>query len=182
MPGLSTPTVPSAAENVAGEQLGNLELTSKPRSNVSETATPDGNIAVNLPRALRNPGTNDDIVLMDGDTITIPERPTTVLVLGAVYHQRGVQYRAGETLQQYIDETGGYAPDAAKDRIEIIRLGGGLSPAKKAGPIQPGDVIVVPTKVLAATISNHTDVITSFFQSLTSSLLLYRLATVLFGL
>lgn len=182
VPSASAAALPNAAAGSAGTQLGNQELVSKARSNVNDTAHPDGNIAVNLPRALRNPGTTDDIILLDGDTITIPETPTTVLVLGAVFHERGVQYRTGETLQQYIDEAGGYAPDAAKDRIEVIRLGGGLSPAKKAGPIQPGDVIVVPTKVLAISIASHADVIGSFFRSLTSSVLVYKFATSIFGL
>ena len=154
VPSASTTALPNAAADAAGNQLANQELVSKARSNVTDIASPDGNIAVDLPRALKHPGTEEDIVLQDGDTVTIPETPTTVQVLGAVFHTRGVQYRPGETLQQYVDEAGGYAPDAAKDRIEVIRVGGGLTPAKKAGPIQPGDVILVPTKVLAIKISN----------------------------
>ncbi|MCW3098007.1 MAG: Periplasmic protein involved in polysaccharide export [Chthonomonadaceae bacterium] len=174
--------LPNAAADAAGNQLANQELVSRARSNITDIPVPDGNIAVNVPRALKNPGTGDDIVLQDGDTITIPETPTTVQVLGAVFHTRGVQYRPGETLQQYVDEAGGFAPDAAKDRIEVIRVGGGLIPARKAGQIQPGDVILVPTKVLAIKISNNSDYISQFFSSLTSSVLVYKLATSLFGL
>jgi len=177
----ASPALPNAAADESGKQLARAELVTKARPN-TELEVPDGNIAVNLPRALQNPGTNEDITLLDGDTITIPERPTTVEVIGAVYHKRGVQYRPGETLQQYVDEAGGYTPDAARDRIEVIRVGGGLVPARKAGKIQPGDVILVPTKVLATKISNNTDYITQFFSSVTSSILVYKLATSLFGL
>ena len=173
---------PNAAAGAAGTQLANQELVSKARLNVTDSQRPDGNIAVNLPLALRHPGTPDDIVLLDGDTITIPETPATVQIVGAVFHPRGVQFRPGETLQQYVDEAGGYAPDAARNGIEIIRMGGGLAPSKKAGPIQPGDVIAVPTKVLAISIASHTDIIGEFFRSLTSSVLIYKLATSIFGL
>jgi protein involved in polysaccharide export with SLBB domain len=182
IPSTAASAVPNVAAGAAGAQLATQELVSKARNNVNEAAQPDGNIAVNLPQALRRPGTAEDIILLDGDTITIPETPTTVQIVGAVFHQRGVQYRPGATLQQYVDEAGGYAPDAAKDRIEVIRLGGGLAPAKKAGAIQPGDVIVVPTKVLAISIAGHSDQIGDFFRSLTSSALIYKFATGLFGL
>ena len=182
VPSPSASAASNAAAGVAGAQLANQELVSKARPNVNDLNQPDGNIAVNLPLALRHPGTPDDIVLLDGDTITIPETPTTVQIVGAVFHQRGVQYRPNETLQQYVDEAGGYAPDAAKDRIEVIRVGGGLSPAKKAGQIQPGDVIVVPTKVLAISIAGHGNAISDFFKSLTSSALIFKFASSLFGL
>ncbi|MCW3055166.1 MAG: Periplasmic protein involved in polysaccharide export, partial [Chthonomonadales bacterium] len=181
VPNSTAAALPNAAADDAGKQLANSSLVTKARSN-TELEIPDGNIAVNFPLALQRPGTTDDIILLDGDTITIPERPTTVQVIGAVYHKRGVQYRPGETLQQYVDEAGGFTPDAAKDRIEVIRVGGGLVPARKAGKIQPGDVILVPTKVLATKISSNTDYITQFFSSLTSSVLVYKLATSLFGL
>jgi len=181
VPNSNAATLPNAAAEDTGKQLANSSLVTKARSN-TELEIPDGNIAVNLPLALQHPGTTDDIILLDGDTITVPERPTTVQVIGAVYHKRGVQYRPGETLQQYVDEAGGFTPDAAKDRIEVIRVGGGLVPARKAGKIQPGDVILVPTKVLATKISSNTDYITQFFSSVTSSVLVYKLATSLFGL
>ena len=129
VPSASSAAAPNAAAGAAGTQLANQELVSKARPNVTETSRPDGNIAVNLPLALRHPGTPDDIVLMDGDTITIPETPMTVQIVGAVFHPRGVQFRPNETLQQYVDEAGGFAPDAAKNGIEIIRMGGGLAPS-----------------------------------------------------
>jgi protein involved in polysaccharide export with SLBB domain len=182
VPTAAPPPTTNAAAGVAGTQLANQELVSKARNNVGELSQPDGNIAVNLPLALRHPGTSDDIILLDGDTIDIPETPTTVLILGTVFHKRGVQYRPNETLQQYVDEAGGYAPDSAKDRIEVIRMGGGLTPIKKAGPIQPGDVIVIPSKVLAISIGNHANAISQFFSSLTSSALIYKFATSVFGL
>lgn len=182
IPSSTATTVPNAAAGTAGTQLANQNLVTPARPSASDVEKPDGNIAVNLPNALLHPRTKEDIILLDGDTITIPDMPTTVQIVGAVFHQRGVQYRPGESLQQYVDEAGGFAPDAARDRIEVIRLGGGLVPAKKAGPIQPGDVILVPTKVLAAKISSNSDTIGEFFRTLTSSALIYKFATSIFGL
>jgi hypothetical protein len=121
-------------------------------------------------------------MLVDGDTVTVPEAPTTVQVVGAVFHGRGVLYKAGAKLDYYVAQTGGFAPDAARDRIEVIHVGGGLVPASKAGPLLPGDVIVVPTRVLAEKIASHQGGIGDIFKSLTSSAIIFKVATSLFGL
>ena len=68
---------------------------------------------------------------MDGDTITVPEKPTTIQVIGAVINQRGVLFLPGKALDYYIAQSGGYAPDAAVKTIEVIRAGGGITPANK---------------------------------------------------
>jgi polysaccharide export outer membrane protein len=172
--------VPSAA---LATQLARRDLVSAPRVLSADDLAPSGNVAVNLARALRRPGGEDDVTLMDGDTVTVPIMPTTVQVVGAVVNSRAVLFHAGEKVDYYVANSGGFTPDAARDRIVIIHTGGGLIPADKAGPLRPGDVIVVPTKVVAAKISDsHSNGLDDIFRSVTSAAVTLRLATVLLGL
>ena len=174
------------AQNAAGtavaQQLGTKSLTTPARQFKEADLTPQGNIAVNLPEALKKPGGYEDIILSDGDQIIIPETPTTVQVIGAVYHSSGVQYTPTQNMDYYIQHAGGYASDAAKDRILIIRRGGGVIPAGKAGQIRPGDLIFIPTRVQAEKISGKSNAFNDIFKTVTNTALTAFLATRLFGL
>jgi len=99
-----------------------------PRRLTSKELEPYGNLAINLPEALRKPGGGDDILVVDGDTINIPETPTMIPAVGAVVVSVGVPYLPGKNLGYYIAHAGGFAPDAATDRIVVIHAGGGLEP------------------------------------------------------
>ncbi|MDE2127230.1 MAG: SLBB domain-containing protein [Armatimonadetes bacterium] len=158
------------------------KLVSPARELTDQQLQPTGNVAINLPDALLDPGGSHDILLADGDSITVPEQPTTVQVIGAVFNARGVVFKRGANLHYYIDQAGGFAPDAATKRIEVIHMGGGLIPARRVRSLSAGDFILVPTKVLAARISNNQNLFDSFFRSLTSAALVYKVATSVFGL
>jgi protein involved in polysaccharide export with SLBB domain len=180
--GGNTPNpVSGAAASALATQLSSQEIVTPARKLTTDQTDPNGNLAVDLPAALRKPGGQDDVLLADGDTITVPETPTTVHVTGAVFSKRGVLYRPGARLDHYIAQAGGFAPDAAIDRIEVIHVGGGLIPASKVKEIMPGDVIVVPTRVLAEKISTHQNTLDSIFKNLTNSAIVFRLATGIFG-
>ena len=112
----------------------------------------------------------------------MPETPTTIQVIGAVTNQRGVLYSPGKPLAFYVAQAGGFTPDSAKDHIVIIHAGGGIIPANKTHELRPGDVILVPTKVLAQKISENRNGFGDFFKSLTSSAILFRVSTGLLGL
>ena len=162
---------PTPGANIVSAQLAGRDLVSAPRVLGPDDLVSDGNVAVNLTEALRHPGGGEDLPLVDGDTITIPERPTTVQVIGAVMTARAVMFQPGLKIDTYVANAGGYTPDAARDRIVVIHLGGGLITADKAGPLQPGDVIVVPTKVMAEKLSSGHSGGGNLFQSLGSSAL-----------
>jgi protein involved in polysaccharide export with SLBB domain len=170
----------SIAQQAAGRVLSH-ELVSQPRSLKPADLQANGNVAIDLPAAIKHPHGVDDLVMVDSDAIDIPETPTTVQVVGAVQFSRGVLYRKGERLDYYISRAGGFAQDAARDRILIIRLGGGLLPIAKAKEFLPGDVLLVPTKVLAAKIASHSNDIDTFFRALTTSTIIFFVAQRLFG-
>jgi protein involved in polysaccharide export with SLBB domain len=186
-PGLNIPGFTTAPETATPglekgtESLFKDDLVSPPRNLTAEDLAPNGNVAVNLKEAVAKPGSPDDFVMLDGDTITIPVRPTTVQVIGAVYHPRGVLFRDGSGADYYLDQAGGYALDAAKDRVQVIRAGGGLTPLKKVGKFQPGDVILVPTAPQAAKIEQKRDTIGDIFKGITNTSLVLLVAKKLVG-
>lgn len=110
---------------------------------------PGGNINVNVEKAMKRRGSPDDLVLQDGDILVIPDRPSTVGVVGAVVAPSAVLFQAGKTVGYYIDNSGGLTLDAAKDRILVIRANGLLVKANRGTRINLGDLVWVPTKVMA---------------------------------
>ena len=180
IPGLSPAGVGGAANpNVSGlvDNLRTINPVSPGRLLTPSQLQPNGSVAVRLADALKHPGSGEDFLLKDGDTIVVPEMPTTVQVVGAVINGRGVLFKPGQSVDHYIKYVGGFTPDAAKDRIEIIHAGGGLIPASDAGAIQPGDLILVPTKVQAEKISRGGNSFSNLFQGLVSSAIVLRLLT-----
>jgi protein involved in polysaccharide export with SLBB domain len=162
--------------------LSQNSLVSPGRLLTPSQLVPNGAVAVQLAQALKQPGGTEDVLLKDGDTLVVPETPTTVQVVGAVYRGSGVVYRPGQSIDYYVRQVGGFTPDAATDRIEVIHAGGGLVPADKAGALQPGDLILVPTKVLAEKISRSGGGFTDFFQGLVGSAITLKVLSSVFGL
>lgn len=175
------PSAGNPATAALAIELSKHDLVSRPRVLADSDLAPNGNIAIDLPAALSKPQGTEDILMADGDTISIPEMPTTIQVVGAVVNQRGVKFQQGAGLMHYIDAAGGFAPDVAKDRIVVIHAGGGLTPAAKVRALRPGDLIFVPTRVMSEKLSNGSNSFASFFQSLTSSAIIFKLATGVFG-
>ena len=155
----------AAAAAAAAAVKTERDPVSPPRQFLDTGLQPAGNIAVDVASALRHPGGDADVVLEEGDTVTIPTQPTTIEVAGAVFNTRGVVFKPGAGLDYYIAQAGGYAPDAARDRIEVIHMGGGLVPANKVRRLRAGDMILVPTKVLAAKIATHRSAFDSILKT-----------------
>ena len=177
IPDISSSSLPSAGTS----SLFSRDLVSAPRVLQADDIVPKGNVFVDMPAAIKKPGSQADMTLLDGDKINIPEAPTTVQVIGAVIHSRSIVYQENTPLSEYIAESGGYTSDAATDRILVIRMGGGLTPINKLKKLEPGDVILVPTKVLAAKLTSKQNDIDSIFRSLTNSALIVLVAKKLIG-
>lgn len=77
-------------------------------------------MAVNLRNALENPGSEDDIILEEGDMITIPKKPVAVQAFGAVNIQKKVPFYTGLTARRLIRESGGFAENANKGGTYVL--------------------------------------------------------------
>ena len=180
--GLSGAAAPNAAAAaVAQQQFSSINLATPARILQNGDLLPSGNFVVNIPEAMKHPGGDEDIILKDGDRIVIPETPTSVQVAGAINNPSGVQFVTGQRLDYYIERSGGYLKDYAKDRILVIRRGGGVLPASKVKEMRPGDLIFVPTRVLAEKISAKSNAFNDLFKTLSNTALSALVVTRLFG-
>ena len=103
-------------------------------------------VGINLDKALAEPGSNFDIVLREGDKISVPEYTNTVKISGDVMYPNTVAYRKGKNVGYYVDQAGGWGSRAKKSRTYIIYMNGTVAKIGKDAKVEPGCEIVVPSK------------------------------------
>jgi protein involved in polysaccharide export with SLBB domain len=106
-------------------------------------------VGIELDKAIKNPGSDADIVLEDGDRLVIPQLTNTVKVDGNVMFPNAVAYKEGAKLKHYIEQAGGYGMNAKKTKAIVVYMNGTVARAKKNSKdlIQPGCQIIVPSKL-----------------------------------
>ena len=105
-------------------------------------------VAVDLGKALENPGGEEDIVLREGDQLVIPQFSNTVKISGEVSYPISMNFKKGENLKYYIKHAGGYSNRAKKNGVYAIYMNGAVEKvgSRSSMDIEPGCEIVVPTK------------------------------------
>jgi protein involved in polysaccharide export with SLBB domain len=98
-----------------------------------------------------------DIALEDGDRFVVPNRASTVNVIGAVYDQNTFLFAESSRVGMYLRRAGGASGDADRQHEFVIRADGEVVSRETTGgfwksnfeslPINPGDTIIVPEKV-----------------------------------
>jgi protein involved in polysaccharide export with SLBB domain len=106
-------------------------------------------------------GTNADIELRSGDILTIPKRPGFILVSGQVYNATAITYVPGKDAEWYLRQAGGATELANRNEIFVIRANG-LVVGRRSGEwyqekvlsarLNPGDVVVVPQKIIGGSV------------------------------
>lgn len=125
-----------ARQSAAGKDSINLEQLA-----IQEQYT----VGIHLDEALANPGSTQDIELMDGDRLIVPRFNHTVRISGSVNAPNTVAYEEGEKYKYYVRQAGGFAEHSKKGHAYIVYQNGTIAVAKK-GKVEPGCEIVVPTK------------------------------------
>jgi polysaccharide export outer membrane protein len=114
-------------------------------------AKPVGRLVIDLKRAMAaKPGSEQDIVLKDGDQLLVPRVSQEVTVIGEVQSATSHLYNKSFTRDDYIAMSGGLTPRADEDHIYVVRADGSV--VTRSGnawfsggvAIRPGDTIVVP--------------------------------------
>jgi polysaccharide export outer membrane protein len=114
-----------------------------------------GRIDVSLPRAMSDQQSQDNLVMMDGDSINVPQYSPVVRVSGAVNSPASITYQPGRDLNYYIDAAGGTLPTGNRAGSYVVQPNGTREVYRQHwGPLpdavpEPaaGAEIVVPIKV-----------------------------------
>ena len=106
-------------------------------------------------------GTPADIEVRRGDVLRIPKRPGFVLVSGQVYNASAISFAPGKSAGWYLQRAGGATAAANRRDIFVIRANGSVV-GRGSGEwydrnvlstrLQPGDVVVVPQKIIGASL------------------------------
>lgn len=103
-------------------------------------------VGIELDKALKNPGTDDDPILREGDRIVVPRYDGTVKINGEVLFPNTVYFKEGKNTDYYINLAGGTTATAKKSMTVIIYMNGMVARADRKHKPRPGCQIVVPTK------------------------------------
>ena len=106
-------------------------------------------VGIELDKAIANPGSDADIVLREGDRLTVPVYNGTVKINGEVMYPNTVAYKEGKGVNYYIDLAGGLSGKAKKSRTYIIYMNGDVAKAGHGVKVKPGCEIVVPQKSMS---------------------------------
>ena len=104
-------------------------------------------VGIDLSEAIKHPCSDDDLVLREGDRLVVPQYNGTVKINGAVMYANTVGYEKGKRASYYIDQAGGFASDAVKNKAYIIYMNGKVAKVSHGAKVQPGCEIVVPAKL-----------------------------------
>jgi protein involved in polysaccharide export with SLBB domain len=103
-------------------------------------------------------GTAADIEVRRGDVLRIPKRPGFVLISGQVYNASAITFTPEKTAGWYLQRAGGATETANRKEIFVIRANGVVVGRRSGGvfdkdvlstKLNPGDVIVVPQKIVS---------------------------------
>jgi len=108
-------------------------------------------VAINLNEILKNPGSEIDLFLNNGDRLNIPEYMQTVKIGGNVQNPFSVTFESGKNAKFYINRCGGFNSDADKKRV-FVKYANGTTAVRKGfifktyPTVNPGSQVVVPKK------------------------------------
>lgn len=105
-----------------------------------------GNVAIDLAKALAEPGSDADIILQDGDEVIVPDRMFTVKVMGEVGFPTSLVWEEGRKINWYVDRAGGYLEKADKGKSRVVWPNGMSLPNKGGSRVIAGSTIIVPRK------------------------------------
>ncbi|HVE80284.1 MAG TPA: SLBB domain-containing protein [Gemmatimonadaceae bacterium] len=116
-----------------------------------------GRIGLDLPEVLRDADARDNLLLQDGDSITLPRYSGVVTVTGAVNSPVTLAYVPGRDIDFYVHSAGGPAVSADLGRAYVTQPNGKVESVRRRpflpdGSPQPkaGSTVFVPEKSPAA--------------------------------
>lgn len=104
-----------------------------------------GRVVLHLDEPEKLEGSPSDLVMQDGDTLKVPQKPAEVLVMGSVRNPTGVLHQEDMDVQYYLNRAGGLKPEADTRGIYVLKAdGSAITGFLRLRNIEPGDVIMAP--------------------------------------
>ncbi len=110
-------------------------------------------IGINLKEILEDPGSKYDLILQEGDVISVPKQLQTVRLRGEFLYPISVRYDDKFKFKDYISQAGGFTDKAKRGKTYIIYANGSVDRTKRIlifgnnyPKVQPGAEIIVPSK------------------------------------
>lgn len=122
------------------------ELIDKEVGNLTST------VGIDLKKILKKPGSKYDLLVENGDLISIPSQRQTVKISGEVLYPVRIPYKSMKSFKGYINGAGGYTQRALKRGGYVVFANGSAKATRKFlvfnvhPKIKPGSEIVIPTK------------------------------------
>ena len=149
----------------SGDGAGTLQLIKAQQQEVLQDLKnhpPTGRMVIHITADIDSwANTPADIELRRGDVLTIPKQPGFVLVTGQVYNATALTFAPGQSAGWYLSHAGGTNSTANRKEIFIIRANGSVI-GRRSGEwfdanvlstkLNPGDVVVVPQKIIGASL------------------------------
>ncbi|MEQ9307096.1 MAG: SLBB domain-containing protein [Marinoscillum sp.] len=133
-------------------------------------------IAIELEDIMKNIGGSADLLVKDGDIISIPKILQTVRIRGEIHFASNVIYDGSFNFKDYISSAGGFTSEAKENRAYIVYPNGSAERTKrflwfKSYPkVEPGSEIVVPARPTREELS--VDKVIGFSSSILTMLLI----------
>ncbi len=132
-------------------------------------------VGVDLDRALRRTGSDDNLVLIDDDSLHVPFRRTTVEIQGYVNAPTAVAVESGKSLRYYVRAAGGASVLGDDRRAYVIQPNGKIESRERVLLVfvrnptpRAGATVVVPERETAQNGADRATVIAVVAQSLAS--------------
>jgi protein involved in polysaccharide export with SLBB domain len=109
-------------------------------------------VAINLEKILANPGSEEDLVLEEGDILNVPKLLQTVRMRGDVVYPTTLRHEQGRSLRFYINGAGGFDRRANRKQTYVVYANGAVKRTKgffgvRSFPVvEPGAEVIIPSK------------------------------------
>lgn len=109
-------------------------------------------VGIDLEKILKKPGSRHDLLLEEGDIISIPSMRQTVKISGEVLYPVRIPYKKSKSFKRYINGAGGYTQKALKRGGYVVFANGSAKATRKFllfnvhPKIRPGAEIIIPAK------------------------------------
>jgi protein involved in polysaccharide export with SLBB domain len=144
-----------------GDQSGTLQQIQQQQQQVLsrlKSQPASGRLVIHVNSSIESwAGTAADIEVRRGDVLRIPKRPGFVLISGQVYNASAITFVPQKTAKWYLERAGGTTEIANRKEIFVVRANGAVV-GRRSGSfsdgdvlstkLDPGDVIVVPQKII----------------------------------